>query len=70
MAGNGEEMQRHLGTVLNDSELAQSLATNGIETIRTRHTCAHRVDELLDICAALRLRVSVSQEMQAQEVQA
>jgi len=42
-------MQRHLRDVQNDPALARSLAINGIETIRARHTCAHRVDELLDI---------------------
>lgn len=49
IAQNGEEMQRHLGNVLNDVSLAQSLAASGLETIRARHTCSHRVNELLSI---------------------
>lgn len=49
MARNGDEMERHLKAVLHDSSLAASLRANGLETIRTRHTCAHRVDELLRI---------------------
>ncbi|MFL6546600.1 MAG: glycosyltransferase, partial [Candidatus Udaeobacter sp.] len=49
MAGNGSEMQKHLQDVLNDSSLAQSFAQSGLETIRKRHTCGHRVDELLSI---------------------
>ncbi|MBV9082724.1 MAG: glycosyltransferase [Acidobacteriaceae bacterium] len=49
MACNGSEMQHHLQAVVNDHGLAESLAENGLETIRTRHTCAHRVDELFKI---------------------
>ncbi len=40
--------------VINDKDLAESLAHNGLETILKRHTCAHRVHELLRICANLR----------------
>jgi spore maturation protein CgeB len=39
--------------VLADPELAASLREHGLETIRARHTCAHRVDELLRVYAAL-----------------
>lgn len=49
MAQDGNEMQQHLNDVLHDTGLAASLAANGLETIRARHTCAHRVDEFLDI---------------------
>jgi spore maturation protein CgeB len=54
MASNGREMNRHLHNVLNDAALAQNLASSGIETIRARHTCAHRVDELLAIYDAMK----------------
>jgi spore maturation protein CgeB len=54
MAQNGEEMQRCLQEVLNDPALAQSLTAKGLETIRTRHTCAHRIDELLSLYESLR----------------
>ncbi|MFC4308871.1 glycosyltransferase [Steroidobacter flavus] len=54
VANDGNEMQRHLRAVLDDRELAQSLSRHGLETIRTRHSCAHRVDELLKILEALR----------------
>jgi spore maturation protein CgeB len=53
VARSGAEMRRRLADVLNDRELAQSLARRGLKTIRERHTCAHRVDELLAICAHL-----------------
>lgn len=54
VAMNGREMQRHLRDVLNDVELAEDLARHGLETIQARHTCAHRVAELMQILTALR----------------
>jgi spore maturation protein CgeB len=52
-ARDGAEMRRHLRAALADPELAQGLAQSGLETIRARHTCGHRVDQLLEICAGL-----------------
>jgi len=49
VARTSVEMQRHLREVLNDRDLAAALARSGLETIESRHTCAHRVDELLAI---------------------
>ncbi len=49
IAHSGEEMQQYLKTVLKDREMAQELVKNGLEIIHSRHTCAHRVDELLGI---------------------
>jgi spore maturation protein CgeB len=46
---DGEEMTTRLRDVLSDPALAASLAASGLETIRARHTCHHRVDELLAI---------------------
>jgi spore maturation protein CgeB len=42
-------MTRQLKAVLGDAELASSLAASGLQTIKARHTCHHRVDELLTI---------------------
>jgi len=53
MARDGAEMQRLLREVLLDRDLAFSLASSGLETIASRHTCAHRVDELLQICRVI-----------------
>jgi spore maturation protein CgeB len=53
IATNGREMQKHLESVLYDYEFATALSQHGLETIQTRHTCAHRVDELLEIYANL-----------------
>jgi spore maturation protein CgeB len=49
VARDGGEMQRHLRDLLNDPALAAEIARSGRETILDRHTCAHRVDELLAI---------------------
>lgn len=53
VAYGGEEMARHLKWISNDADLRRSLVASGLDTIRSRHTCAHRVDELLDIVAQL-----------------
>jgi spore maturation protein CgeB len=53
VAKNGEDMKRCLREVLNDPDLARHLAERGRRTILERHTCAHRVDELLAIDTAL-----------------
>jgi spore maturation protein CgeB len=50
-ARNGAEMTGLLRDVLKDEALSASLAASGLETIRDRHTCRHRVDELLAILA-------------------
>jgi len=49
VAHNGSEMRQHLRAVLDDRQLAQQLADHGLKTVLARHTCAHRVDELLSI---------------------
>jgi spore maturation protein CgeB len=59
LARDGAEMTRMLYDVTNDTALADALATQGLETIRARHTCAHRVDELLQICRSLGLTDAV-----------
>jgi spore maturation protein CgeB len=53
VANDGAEMKRQLRAVLEDQGLAKSLADHGRETVLARHTCAHRVDELLAILKEL-----------------
>jgi spore maturation protein CgeB len=53
IARDGVEMRKLIRDVLTDSDLAQHLTTHGRKTILSRHTCAHRVDELLAIVAEL-----------------
>ncbi len=56
VARDGAEMRAHLRDVLHDPALAASLAEHGLATIRARHTCAHRVDELLAVARELGCR--------------
>jgi spore maturation protein CgeB len=49
VARDGGEMRRHLRDLLEDPALAAEIARSGRETVLDRHTCAHRVDELLAI---------------------
>ena len=53
VARNGVEMTKHLCTILDDAGFAANLAIQGLKTVRSRHTCAHRVEELLEVHAAL-----------------
>jgi len=53
VARDGQEMRSHLRAVLNDAEAAQALAQQGRRIILARHTCSHRVDELLGIYAEI-----------------
>lgn len=56
VARDGAEMRLHLSRLLERAELRQQLAEHARATIQTRHTCAHRVDELLAICDGIRRR--------------
>ncbi|HEU4754466.1 MAG TPA: glycosyltransferase [Armatimonadota bacterium] len=53
VARNGREMTAHLRRLLSDEPLRRRLAQRGRQTILRRHTCAHRVDELLRIYDSL-----------------
>jgi spore maturation protein CgeB len=53
VARDGAQMQRHLKTILTDPDAARALSAAGHHTILSRHTCAHRVDELMQILAGL-----------------
>jgi len=61
VAKNGAEMTELLSRLLADQAKRQRLAEHGLKTIRARHTCAHRVDELLDIFSQLRSEITVQQ---------
>jgi spore maturation protein CgeB len=49
VANDGDEMKRHLQALLEDETRAHDLARHGLKTVRARHTCAHRVSQLLSI---------------------
>ncbi|HEX3952824.1 MAG TPA: glycosyltransferase [Stellaceae bacterium] len=53
VARDGAEMRHRLAALRDDPGLRAELAEHGRATIAARHSCAHRIDELLAICAAL-----------------
>jgi spore maturation protein CgeB len=53
IAHNGKEMTQLIDKVLGDPAFAEELAISGLTTIKEKHTCAHRVDELLGMQAEL-----------------
>ena len=68
VAHNGNEMRDLMRSVLEDASLARDLAQHGRRTILERHTCAHRVDELLAIAAGLGARVEPDRRAAAEGV--
>lgn len=52
-AHDSNEMAAHLRDLAADPELRAALARSGLETIRNRHTCAHRADELMAVVRRL-----------------
>lgn len=68
-ARSGAEMARHMAALRDDRDLAGETAARGLQTILARHTCAHRVDELLAILArrgTQRVRTAVLDQEAAQ----
>jgi spore maturation protein CgeB len=53
VARDGAEMTRHLAALKANPDLRTALVRSGLETIRARHTCARRAEELLAIAARL-----------------
>jgi spore maturation protein CgeB len=53
VADSKESMKAQLSKILNDNTTARKLAEHGLNTILAKHTCKHRVDELLQIVESL-----------------
>jgi spore maturation protein CgeB len=51
MVRDRDEMTEAISGLLHDSDWAEAMARQGLETILARHTCGHRVDELFAILA-------------------
>jgi len=47
---DGVEMTEELRHLRRDGKARYQLAENGLQTIRERHTCAHRAQQLMQIC--------------------
>lgn len=59
VAHDGRELEEHLTLLLMDEDARRELASHGLRTLQARHTCAHRVEELLAICRELGLAVGL-----------
>jgi spore maturation protein CgeB len=70
VARDGAEMERHLGMLLSDEAGRDELAAHGRRTVLARHTCAHRVDELLGICRELGVDTRAAQPQTQERVTA
>lgn len=46
---DGDDMRTAMSRIMNDADLAEDLVRTGLHAIRTRHTCGHRVEELVTI---------------------
>jgi spore maturation protein CgeB len=67
VAQNGAQMKQHLRLLLNEPAAAHALARHGLQTIHARHTCRHRVDELLEICRELEVDVTPKQSVMSRQ---
>ena len=67
VARNGAEMKRHLQSLLAEPQLAAALSSHGRKTILQRHTCAHRVDELIEIYHGIGSPPSTAEAMEPAE---
>lgn len=64
VAADGEAMKQQMRFLLNEPAAANELAQHGLKTLLARHTCTHRVDELLAICEELGIDVSADVRLQ------
>ena len=53
MARSGAEVETMLAALRHDPDLRSALVDHGLATIAARHTCAHRVDELMGVLTTL-----------------
>lgn len=58
MARNSGEMRQYMRALIREPALGRDLARKGLRRIHDQHTCAHRVDQLMQILKDLGLTVS------------
>lgn len=51
---SGRAMKMHVERLMGDPDACRQMAENGLETIRKRHTCQHRAQQLMEIYEELR----------------
>lgn len=62
-AADGTQMKRALRTVLDDAELSSAIVQKALRTIRERHTCRHRAEQLVGIVEEIRASEQTSQTL-------
>jgi spore maturation protein CgeB len=50
IVADGDAMDAEISRLLRDDAARKQLAASGLETIRNRHTCTHRAEQLTEIC--------------------
>src|SRR5262249_4541262 len=55
VAQSGEQTRTEIDRLLKDENAREQIAASGLETIRRRHTCAHRAQQLTGICEEIRV---------------
>ena len=50
LVNDGKQMKAELERLLRDEKARRQLGAQGMKTIRERHTCAHRAQQLISIC--------------------
>jgi spore maturation protein CgeB len=54
VARDASEMQQHMRALLEDRDLVKDITAKALLRVRSRHTCGHRVAELLNIITAIK----------------
>lgn len=54
----GAQMQAEIAHLLKDERARRQIGANGLETVRRRHTCRHRAEQLTDLLAADRAQAA------------
>lgn len=49
LANDGNQMKKYLTKILSDEKFGRTLSAHAIETINNRHTCDHRISQLMSI---------------------
>ncbi len=65
VAQDGDQMKQHITRIINDSTLAGALTAHALNTIREKHTCRHRVEQLENICQEMGLNPKVMKLQQS-----
>ncbi|WP_405328563.1 glycosyltransferase [Leeuwenhoekiella sp. LLG6367-2.1] len=67
MAADGDQMGYKIAEVLKSAQLAQSLSIQGQETIKQKHTCSKRVEELENILNEIESPLAVQMKINHDE---